>query len=442
MDFPSSHLPATAGRIAFCCSLLATISLNTMANEPTALTTADYLKREELAVAETKALKAEKTLIEAQIELEEAVKTVAETRIARFRAQYGGMPDSGIAGDVTLGDKPGELEMTLLAHRALQDAATTVSEAVRTKLTAPSTMGHNLESNNTASPPLTLYLYPADKLPNFQTVANFTVQRNAVKEALKQAADAADAELERKGVAPMVTPAMVGVAIESITKLLGFFRSDYSIGGSQIALDDIALIQAVASHDLPGYTIVPVLYYPQAVRGAATLVTTELKELSAQQTQAKALADKLEQRIAETQKNAANASSPGAAIDGEAVRLRTLVDRLNAAAGAYDTLLSRLMAPDDATGAMLRDLAVWNGLNQSGGRLLLLKVQRSGGSSYTTKSLWRFFGTMPYYVAGGTVVSYTLLRGDDGTILASGLLPIHGGFESAKQVPALFPARR
>lgn len=473
MDLSSSHLPATAGRVAFCCNLLAAISLNTMANETTAPNAADYLKREELAIAEAKALTAEKALIEAQLELEEAKKklnltpsdaktqamaaakvakevaeaekALAEARIANFKAKYGGVPDSGIAGDVTLGGKAGELEMTLLAHRALVDAAKTVSEVVRTKLTAPSARSPNLESDNTANPPLTLYLYPADQLPNFQTVANFTVQRNAVKEALKQATDAANAAddaLKTKGFGPAVTPATVGVAVESITKLLGFFRSDYSIGGSQIALDDIALIQAVASHDLPGHTIVPVLYYPQAVRGAATLVTTELKELSAQQTQAKVLADKLERLISETQKNAAAARTPGAAIDGEVDGLRPLVDRLKAAAGAYDTLLSRLMAPDEATGAMLRDLAVWNGLNQSGGHLLLLKVQRAGGSSYTKKSLWSFFGTMPYYVAGGTVVSYTLLRGQDGTVLASGLLPVHGGFESAKRVPALLPARR
>jgi hypothetical protein len=477
MDLSVSRLTGAAFRAALCCSFLTLIPLHTMATENTPPTVADYLKRQELTEAETKALEAEKKLIETKLALEEAKKklnaipippdaneqavaaakaakelaeaekAVAEARIAAFKAKYGGVPDGGIAGDVTLSDKAGTLEMTLLAHRALADAAKMVAAEVHAKLIDHAKAVTDQSSANETTPTLTLYLYPAAQLPNFQTVANFAVQRDAVKEALNQAYKAADSTLEaiEQRTEGALTPAMLGVALESITKLLGFFRSDYKVGGSEITLDDIALVQAVAGQDLACRAIVPMLYYPQAVRGAATLVNTELQELTAQQAQAKELSDKLELVIAKKQEKAADpaiTAEKKASTVGQIGILRPLADRLKAATVAYDTMLNRLMAPDEATGTMLRDLAVWNGLNQSGGRLLLLKVQRAGGSNYTEKNLLNFFGKMPFYVAGGAVVSYTLLMGEDGTVLASGLLPVHGGFEMVKQVPAMLPAQR
>lgn len=446
-----------------------------MAIENTPPTADDYLKRQEIAAAEASALKAEKERIEAQFALDEAKKklnstlvppdssaravasakvakevaeaetALAEARLATFKAKYGGVPDTSIAGDMALGDKAGTLEMTLLSHRALADAAKTIAEAVLAKLTTPHATGANSVDGKSITLPIKLYLYPLAQLPNFQAVANFAVQRDAVMVALDQASMAAKSAISESAgetTKEAVTTAMVGVALESITKLLGFFRSDYKIGGSEITLDDIALVQAVAGQDLPGNVIVPVLYYPQAVRDAALLVRTELQELSKQMKQAMDLASQLEQLITKKQIDAATASAAGkkASAEGEIGRLRTLIDRLKTATGAYDTLLNRLMAPDEATGAMLRDLAVWNGLNDRDGRLLLLKVQKAGGSYYTEKNLWNFFGKMPFYVAGGVVVSYTLLKGEDGTVLASGLLPVHGGFEQVKQVPMQLPA--
>jgi hypothetical protein len=478
MDYSSTRSQFADCRAALCCALFALIPLNTMATENTPIaTTADFVKRQELAEAETKALDAEKKRIDAQIALEEArkklnappsppdanaqaiaaakatkevadaEKAAADARTAAFKANYGGVPDSGIAGDVTLSEKAGTLETALLAHRALVDAARTIAEEVRGKLQAPSPTNATEAARPETSPALTLYVYPAGQIPNFQAVANFTVQRDAVKEALKQASDGAKSALAaaRGGQREVVvTPAMVGVALESITKLLGFFRSDFKVGGSEVTLDDVALVQAVAGQDLTARVFVPVLYFPQAVRSAATLVSMELRELSEQQTQAKTLIGQLEQLIAAKQKQAGDQSLPAtkASLESEIAELRPLVDRLKTATGAYDTILNRLMAPDEATGAMLRDLAVWNGLTKDGGRLLVLKVQRAGGSNYTKKNLWTAFGAMPFYVAGGAVVSYSLLRGEDGTVLASGVLPVHGGFESIKDVPDLVPARR
>jgi hypothetical protein len=447
-----------------------------MATENTPTPAADFVKRQELAEAETKALDAEKKRIEAQVALEEAKKKVnappvspdanaqalsaakatkevadaekaaADARSAAFKAKYGGVPDSGVAGDVTLSDKAGTLEMALLAHRAVVDAAKMVAEEVRDKLSVSKPMDTGKGGGKGSTLGLTLYVYPAGQVPNFQAVANFTVQRDAVKKALEQASDGAESRLRAKegGQEVAFTPAMVGAVLESITKLLGFFRSDFKVGGGDITLDDVALVQAVAGQDLSARVIVPVLYFPEAVRGAARLVTTELLALSEQQAQAKTLIAQLERLIAAKQKQTGAQPPPAnqASLEGELVELRRLVDRLRTATGAYDTMLSRLTAPDEATGAMLRDLAVWNGLNEGDGCLLLVKVQRAGGSYYTKKNLLTALGRMPFYVAGGAVVSFTLLTGEDGTVLTSGVLPVHGGFESVKEVPSRLPTRR
>ena len=451
---------------------------------PPPAATPDAAQRLQLAEAETKALEAEKKRIDAQLalaeahrkldappnpptapdpdaaalaaarrakELADADKAAADARTAAFKARVGGVPDSGIAGDVTLGDKAGSLEAMLLAHRALAGAARRVAEVVRTTL-APAAPEAGGEPDSAAEAvPLTVYLCAAAQLPSFQSVASFNAQRGAVQRALDLACTAvagefAQGQAELEAVPELaLTPAMVGIAFESISKLLGFFRSDFKFAGSEVTLDDTALVQAVAGHDLHARTRVPGLYFPQAVGAAATLFDTDLQALAAQRAQAGELAGRLDRRTADLQRQSADTALPAAGkagLDARTVQLHALAEQLKVATAACDTLIGRLLAPDEATGAMLRELALWQALTQPGSRLLLVKVQRAGGSNYVEKNLRTFFGRMPFFVAGGAVVSYTLLQGDNGQVLASGLLPVHGGFVSVKDVPDLLPSPR
>jgi hypothetical protein len=370
--------------------------------------------------------------LKAQKDLADAEKAAADARTAAFKANLGGVPESGIAGDVTLGDKAGTLEMTLLAHQALDTAAGQIARAVNSVLVKTDAGGQPV-----ALPGARVFAFAAAQVPGFQTVSAFRVQRAAVTEALRRAIEAASVALgEAEASTESLAPAMVGVALDSVTKLLGFFRTDYKVAGAELTLDDVALLQAVAGK-LQVPVFVPSIFNPAAVEGAGNLIKAELAELSAQLDPSRVLADKLETLIAQRQKTAADAATKAslrASLEREIAGLRTLTDRFKAASTAYDTLVGKLMAPDDATATMLRDLAVWNGLKQAGGKLLVLKVQRAGGSSYTEKNLWNFFGRMPFYVAGGVVVSYTLLNGTDGQVEAAGVVPVHGGFESVKGV--------
>lgn len=440
--------------------LATTITFNAMSNDTNTMTPEELKKMQERAEAQTKAVEAEKKLIDAQLaldeakkklaaaaaapdaaaqalataktekELAEAQKAKADAQIAAFKAKFGGVPDSGIEGEVTLGDKAGSLEMGLLAYRALDAAAARVAESVKPRL-----------HDKTGKPlkDASVYAFSATQVPNFQAVSTFMVQRAAVSEALKRADESAQAALAPQTETESFTPAMVGIALESITKLLGFFRSDFKVAGADITLDDVALVQAVVGQGLGVLSHMPSMYSPAAVTGAPEIVTRELSALSQQVSDSRKLAAKLDELIAQREKQAAASTdkpSLKASLEREIAALRDITGRFKAATTAYDTLLGRLLAPDEAAGTMLRDFAVFDALKKPGGHLLVLKVLRSGGSNYTEKNLWTFFGKMPFYVAGGTVVAFTLFKGDDGQVLASGVIPVHGGFESVKDVPS------
>ena len=63
----------------------------------------------------------------------------------------------------------------------------------------------------------------------------------------------------------------------------------------------------------------------------------------------------------------------------------------------------------------------------------------SVGSYYTKKNILTAFGAEPFFVAAGVVATYTLIDGSDGGVLASNLVPIHGGYYRAPDVPSKFP---
>ena len=118
--------------------------------------------------------------------------------------------------------------------------------------------------------------------------------------------------------------------------------------------------------------------------------------------------------------------------------LQGVVDKLKSALAAYDTFVSRLASPDANVTAMIRELDVWSALNEPSSLLLIVKMDKAGGSNYVEKNLWTSFGKMPFKVMGGVIASYTLFQGNSGVVLASGVIPIHGGFKNADKVGELF----
>ena len=79
---------------------------------------------------------------------------------------------------------------------------------------------------------------------------------------------------------------------------------------------------------------------------------------------------------------------------------------------------------------LVRQYEVSQRLAGEGAVMLTAKVHKVGGSHYIEQNLWTSFGAMPFKVMGGVIVSYSLFEGKTSQLLASQLLPLHGGFES------------
>jgi hypothetical protein len=95
----------------------------------------------------------------------------------------------------------------------------------------------------------------------------------------------------------------------------------------------------------------------------------------------------------------------------------------------------------DAKGVLLitklaQEKSVCERLTKENTLALVLDLRAAVGGYYTKKNVWTFLGQMPFFAMGGAVVTYLLLDGD-GQLVATGLVPIHSGYQGVHKVPDL-----
>ena len=366
------------------------------------------------AAAELEKLKKE---ADAQRELIEAR---AKTQTAAFKALFGDVPSSGIQGSVETKDRAGVTEAALLAGRAVGLAAQQIAA--------------DLTSSDFPTCGTVLLLFAAADAPSFNGLLNFRAQQALLRQAL---ADATRISIESHQRAPMPTvevvpsAAAVGMGLDAASRLLGFFRSDFSIGGVQLTVDDSMLVHALAGNPTlrQKYVVrLPAQYNPQALANPADGILQDLIALAALRAGNGDAIDRHERAQAHflTASAAASAQIHQAALAA-----------LKGANALYDAFFTGLTTADDKgsvpLSAIAREEAVARDLD-SGAALLVVKLQTAGGAHYTRKSLWTFFGWMPFYNMGGVVASYVLLSGREGDTLRSGVVPIHGGFFRSSRI--------
>jgi hypothetical protein len=376
--------------------------------------------------------KAAKTVADAEKAAADARKADADAQLAALKAAIGEVPASGIQGAVDTKDKAGVTEAALLAGRAARLAA----ERIATDLPAPP---------NTSK---ILLLYSSADVPNFNALTTYRAQQTLIREALEEA-DKASAAADQKapprqGVVTEVPVAgAIGLGLEAASKILGFFRSDFAIGGVSLSLDDSLLLHALAGNDtLRGkYQVrLPAQYNADALSQPAQTILQDLKTLAILKA---GIAPKVEHHDkvkADFLAQASMATEPQkTALQTNATIHEQAAATIKAAIALYDSFFTKLTTVDDkgstALNAVVREGVVAKTLS-SGGSLLVIKLQTSGGAYYTKKNLWTFFGGMPFYNMGGIVASYVLMSGPDGNTLKSGVVPIHGGFVKSNEVQA------
>lgn len=375
---------------------------------------------------EQQALADEKARAEAKKAVEEAKKAAAEAELAAMKAKLGGIPDSGITGDVKAGAKAGQFEADLLANKAIQAGATRIATDIAAKVAGKK-----------------IYVYPENKLPDLRKVAIVYAQKHLLEQTRKAIILAIDEFLNPPaGQTSEESLLGLGLTLDSIGKLVGFFRSDFSIENVEISVDSMTLVQAVAGSVKTGAgaataVYVPSLYDALAPRRADEIGVSLLANIFTGRNEVSAAADKLTKEIAVREEKLKDEKiKPGdkKAIETWLVDAKDLLKRAQLVVQAYDALRDRLQGTDDAASSLLGDLIVWDQLKASDCVMLLLSVKKVGGTSYTQKNLWTAFGRLPFSVAGGAVVSYTLFNGPDGSVLGSAMVPLHGGYRRIHEV--------
>lgn len=360
-------------------------------------------------------LQTQRSLADAERELANAQ---TQTTLAR---QLDDVKAGPYSGTVNMREGAGAEEALLLAARAIKEGAARIARAV----------------NDVEPRPERLYLFGARELPNFQELTTFRLR----KELLKQAFEAAGVR-PTAGPEALITPGMASERLEAFSRLLGFFKTDYEIGGIQVELDESLLIYSVAGGLAAREVHLPLIYEPNASAGAVASLAGEMSELMRLRGQAGRMAAGGRGSIAggegmeavDPRNGQARGTLPAAA------GIEPGTDPLTGVMALFDSFVSSLVSPDAGTGSvplatLARELAIEAAL-KDGAAVLLLRLENTGGGYLLKRNLLTGLGAMPLYHMGGATVGYLLLSGPDGRVLAGDVYPIHGGFVRTDRIRA------
>lgn len=384
------------------------------------------------ATAATNLANAQKAKSQAEVE---AIN--AEVAAAKAKLGVGLVPGSGITGDVSVGTSAGNFESSLLAARALNEAARSIADATGT----------------TPGDAKRYVIFTGTTRPSFADVRLFEAKAAIVAAAYKSADQARaaanlafsklpSAVAPRPGAGPVTesvvaAAATAGAALDTLSKLGSYFQSNYSVSNATVTGPDSDLLAVALAGNLTD------AWYPArwSPPGSANGVQGLMGELPAlRQASVEKAAQMLDQQKALTaaaaaEKNAARKK----AIEGVAAQYGTVGATLAGTDKAYDDLLNGLAESDTAGVARITRVmdqkAITDELNH-GAQALLVNVAGAGGTNYTKKNLWTFFGGMPFYVSGGAIVSYAVID-KDGAIKKAGQWPLHSGFKKLQAASIL-----
>ncbi len=385
----------------------------------------------------------------------DAEKSRADSELAALKAKLGDVPSSGIAGNVTLGQGAGSIETAFLAARAACIASEKIAQAISAVIPAGAKV----------------LIFPAGENPTFQTATKFFAQRALVLQALtKSIPQSVDTSHRKNDVSNLenVSPtanddvlnlesvpmlAGIGVGLEAVTKLLGFFRSDFDVHGVDLTADNMLLAKSVIGELLnkcvnkkPAIKLyLKSMFNPVAAAATGSTLEREFKDLDLQrEIAANALNDfeteyiDLQTKLSKITGETVQEKNEKLILLEQAKRYQRFVDKLKSALASYDAFVSGLVSQDAELTTLVGELEIWNTLMDESSLLLIVKVDKAGGSSFIAKNLWTSFGAIPLYVMGGVIASYTLFQGNTGTVLASGTVPVHSGFWKVNKINGIF----
>ena len=385
-------------------------------------TAAEAATAEQVAQAKTA-----KEIADAQKALADAQKALSDSQLAAFKSALGEVPDSGIKGTVTAGNNSGEIEAALLAMKAVREAAQSIGARIQ----------------KTIKPPASVLIMANSETPTFQNLMAYRAEVAIIDKVLDDAAATAKGvSTEGPGLEAVPLLGAAGIALDATSKLLSFFKTDYTINPVTVALEDRVALDELANH-LAGLGFLvkaPAIYDGAAVNSAAQFFLDDATRLSGKRAALQPAIAAAANRIAELTKAIAAPNLPAetkATLERALATQTALSTTLKNAAGLVDSWYTKLAATDSKGTANIvhvtREKSIADALAKDA-YLLLVKVQAKGGNLLTKKNLWTLFGGMPLYHMGGVAVSFTLIEGQTSLVKASGVAPVYGGFVKAGEM--------
>ena len=367
--------------------------------------------------------------IQGQLALETARQQLADAGTNSSIAQsIGTVRNASYTGAVELKDKAGMLEARLLAMKAVADAAIGVSGEIGTVVTGRPVViaaGTDFKSPERIS----LYRFRVDMLKKVLLAA------------------LAGDESTNGTEAAAAIPAVVSAGLEAAGKLLSFFKTDFTVGGIDVAVDESVALYAVSGALAKEGNSVrwPALHMPEQRQLAVQSILQDMTDLITLRQRVEAKAIKAASDASRAEREASKAQdSEKAEIALEVSEYRATEVRMKTAMAAYDTFAASLTTSTGTGPEPLADLISDMGLAialktssddaAKGPLLLLVRLEHSGGGYLLKKNLLTGLGAPPLYHMGGAAISYLLVDGQTGMIMRGGTVARHGGYTKSSKM--------
>jgi hypothetical protein len=382
--------------------------------------------------------------LQAQKNLADAQKALSESESTAWLAKNLGTVTAGpYSGAVAVNDKAGVLEALLLASKAVQSCSLDLAKAVKSKIPCSDPCQEHL------------YIYRSSQMPTFRDVGMFNFRASYVKKVLERAIKENQNTSQTEAAHPENTEAVpVGAAasgiLDAVGKLLGFAKSDSTVNGIDAKLDEQVLLHAVAGafQESKFLVHVPTLYASPSVidldaifkppfdptkkRAGVEDLVVKLAQLDALRDRAANVLAKTNDKIVQIDAEAKNAKATKKdQLKPQSDKLRAAAANLTAAIAGFDSFASYLSTPDTHGDVPLSTIAAESSMQQAfaeHAKILVISLETTGGGTLVKKNLLTGLGSMPLFHMGGAAISYVLIDGKDGHVMAGDVIPYFGGY--------------
>jgi len=363
--------------------------------------------------------------LQAQASIANAQKDLSSAQTnAKVAELFGEVKAGPYSGAVELKDKAGTIEATLLASRAVAAAGEKIRDGIQGKI----------------SKGKPLIIIPARSFESFQRLSSYNFRLDLVRKALTSAIP----KKTPAGVDEAAPLALAGAGLDAVSKLLGFFKTDFTFGGAEVKIEEVAAVYALAGvlarmKDAPT-VFLPQNFLPSMQAEAIQDISDEIEEIARLRDK---VVKQLDDDTAELETLEARAGNEqGDAKKKTQARIAMLKARapdLKAAKPLYDAFVTSLVTPE-ASGvlplaALANERAISSLVLKADTRVLLVRLEATGGGYLVKKNLWTGLGAAaPLYHMGGAAMSYVLFDGPTAGVLAGDTVAVHGGYKPTRKI--------